>query len=273
MRNSHELITLVNSIGEKKAKEKSSKLFILGILAGFYISFGAIFFTTVVSYGGHPAAIKLLGGIAFSLGLVLVVLAGAELFTGNNLMVFSYLNKKILLKNLIKNWVIVYFGNLVGSLVIVLLMFLSKQYLQDESIIGAKALNIANAKVNLGFSTALVRAILCNILVCLAIWLTMVSKSIPGKIIGIIFPISAFVTIGYEHSVANMYFIPMGMVIKNFAPTGFWMETGLNFNSFQELGLSNFLINNLLPVTLGNIIGGVCFVDAFYWFIYKEESK
>lgn len=273
MRNSKELIELANKSGQRKATIKNSKLFALGIMAGMFIAFGAIFFTTVTSYGGNPGALKLMGGVVFSLGLILVVLAGAELFTGNNLMVISLLNKKIKFRDLCRNWLIVYVGNFVGSILIVVLMFATKQYLQDESVIGLKAINIASAKVNLDFSTAFVRAILCNILVCLAIWLTMIAKSIPGKILGIIFPIAAFVAIGYEHSVANMYFVPMGIMIKKLAPLSFWNQISSNSSAYSNLEVSNFLINNLIPVTMGNIVGGVFFVGVIYWFIYKEESN
>ena len=273
MRNPTELIELANNSGHRKATLKSSKLLALAIMAGMFIAFGAIFFTTVTSYGGNPGAVKLMGGLVFSLGLVLVVLAGAELFTGNNLMVISLMNKKIKFKDLCRNWFLVYIGNLVGSLLVVLLMFASKQYLQDSSVVGLKAINIAEAKVGLDFSTAFVRAILCNILVCLAIWLMMVAKSISGKVLGIIFPISAFVAIGYEHSVANMYFVPMGIMIKKLAPTIFWEQIGSTSSSYTNLEFSNFVIDNLIPVTLGNIVGGVFFVGMIYWFIHKEESN
>jgi len=272
MRNIKELIEVVNSTGQRKAQLSSSKLFLLGVLAGMYIAFGAIFFTTVTSYGGHPGAIKLLGGLVFSLGLVLVVLAGAELFTGNNLMVISYLNKRINLKSILKNWFIVYVGNFIGSIIIVFLMFMTKQYLQDDSVIGERALSIAHSKVQLDFSTAFVRAILCNILVCLAVWLTMVAKNISGKVLGILFPISAFVALGFEHSVANMYFIPMGIIIKKLAPVEFWNNISTSGLSFSQLNFNNFLVDNLIPVTLGNIVGGVVFVGLIYWFIHKEES-
>jgi formate transporter FocA len=271
MRNSKELIELVNLIGKNKSTKNTKKLFALAVLAGMYIAFGAIFFTTVTSYGGHPGAIKILGGIAFSLGLILVVLAGAELFTGNNLMVVSYLNKKIRLQDLFKNWLIVYIGNFLGSLILVYLMFATKQYLQEDGTIGRHALFIANSKVNLDFTSAFSRAILCNILVCLAVWLTMVAKTFTGKVLAIIFPISAFVAIGYEHSVANMFFIPMGLLIKKMAPTSFWQNNTIN--EYANLDINHFLFNNLIPVTLGNIVGGVVFVAAIYWFIHREEDE
>lgn len=261
MRTPVELITFANQVGVKKASASASKLFALGIMAGIYIALGAVFFTTVTAFGGHPGAIKLLGGVVFSLGLILVVLGGAELFTGNNLMVISLLNKKITVSELLKNWSIVYIGNFIGSLVIVFLVYLSEVHLQDQGLVGKRIVGIASAKVSLSLSATFFKAILCNILVCLAVWLTMVAKSISGKILGIIFPISAFVAMGFEHSVANMFFIPVGILVSS----------GLT-EVIQNLNISNFIFSNLLPVTVGNIIGGTLFVGVMYWFIYREES-
>lgn len=272
MRNIIELMEIANSTGVKKANTQASKLFVMGLMAGMYIAFGAVFFTTVTSYGGHEGAIRVLGGVVFSLGIILVVLAGAELFTGNNLMVISFLNKKIRITSLFKNWSLVYFGNFLGSILMVFLMFLSGQYLQDEGAIGGRVLNIAQMKVSLGFSTLFTRAILCNILVCLAIWLSMVAKTIPGKVLGIIFPISGFVAIGFEHCVANMFFIPMGIIVKKFAPMSFWEVSGLNHNNFNNLEFFDFFNQNLIPVTLGNLVGGVFFVGFLYWYVHREEA-
>jgi len=238
-----------------------------------YIAFGAIFFTTVTAYGGPVGIMKLIGGISFSLGLVLIVFGGAELFTGNNLMVISLLNKKTGFKKLLKNWFFVYIGNFIGSLIMVLLVLLSQQYLGGEMEIGIHTLSIANAKVNLDPGVALIRGILCNTLVCLAVWFTMVAKTIPGKVLGIIFPISGFVAMGYEHSVANMFFIPMGIMINFFAPERFWNDTHLIKENFSHLKVNEFLFSNLLPVTIGNIIGGVVFVGVFYWLILKPKMK
>lgn len=271
IRTTEELTEVVNMTGQHKASRISSKLFLLGILGGVYISFGAIFYTVMSSYGGHPAFIKLIGGVAFSLGLILVVLAGAELFTGNNLMVFSYMNNKITLMKLLRNWTFIYLGNFIGSILLVVLLFYSEQYLSGNALVGKKALGIAQGKIELNFVSAFVRGLLCNVLVCLAIWLTMLSKSITGKVLGIIFPITGFIVMGFEHCIANMYLIPMGIFIKNFAPSGFWTITDLDFNSFSNLTIEAFLLNNLLPVTIGNIIGGVFFVSLVYWFIHKKN--
>ncbi len=273
MRNSKELIDLADFSGQNKANFKLPKLLVLSILAGMYIAFGAIFFSIVTSYGGHAGAIKLMGGLVFCTGLVLVVLGGAELFTGNNLMVVSFLNKKIKLSGLLRNWGIVYIGNFIGALIMVLLMFATKIYLQGDSEIGLRVLDIANGKVNLDFGSAFSRAILCNMLVCLGIWLTMVAKTIPGKVLGIMFPITAFVSIGFEHCIANMYFIPAGMIIKYLAPMGFWDNPSLTISAYQNLTAPNFLFGNLVAVTLGNIIGGAFFVGALNWFVHKDENR
>jgi len=273
MRNSKELINLADFSGQNKVKFTFPRLLVLGVLAGMYIAIGAIFYTTVTSYGGHTGAVKLMGGIVFCTGLVLVVLGGAELFTGNNLMVISFLNRKIKLSGLLRNWGIVYLGNFIGALILVLLMFATKIYSQGAGEVGEHVLNIANAKIQLDFGSAFARAILCNMLVCLAIWLTMVAKTIPGKIVGILFPITAFVTIGLEHCVANMYFIPAGIIINKLAPISFWANTGISSSHYAGLDMSSFLLGNLLPVTLGNIVGGVVFVGALNWFVHRETNE
>lgn len=272
MRNNQELNKSVNDIGEIKGANSFQKLLVLSILAGCYIAFGAIFYTFVTSFGGHAGLIKLVGGLVFCLGLILVLVAGAELYTGNNLMVIALFNKRISLMSLIRNWTIVFFGNFLGSLIIVMIMFFTGFYLQDDFLVGKRALMIASSKVELSVLQLVMKAILCNILVCLAVWMSMASKSITGKILSILFPITAFVAVGFEHSVANMYFIPMGLMIKNFSISDFWTLSGLNISNFMHLNFIGFL-KNLFFVTIGNTIGGVVFVAISYWFINKNESS
>jgi len=259
-------------IGERKSEAAALQTFALALMAGAFIAFGAIFATTaatgasgVLSYG----VTKLLVGFVFCLGLVLVIVGGAELFTGNNLIVMAWASGKVSTKALLRNWGIVFVGNFVGSLAIVSLLFASKQYLGANGGIGTTALSIANTKVGFGFWQALTLGILCNILVCLAVWLTFSARSTVDKIAAIIFPITAFVAAGFEHSVANMYFIPIGLVIKDFDPA-FAASTGLDLSG---LTWSAFLINNLLPVTIGNILGGSLFVAAIYWMIFLRPAK
>jgi len=244
----------------------------LAVLAGAFIGLGAIFSTTVSAgtTGVLPFGVaKLLTGLVFCLGLILVIVGGAELFTGNNLIVMAWASRKVTTARLLRNWIIVYIGNFVGSLGTAALLFMSKQYTFGSGAVGTTALTIANAKVGLGFIQALALGILCNALVCLAVWLTFSARSTVDKIMAIIFPITAFVAAGFEHSIANMYFIPIGLFIKAFDPA-FTATTGLDLT---RLTWNNFFLANLLPVTLGNIIGGTVFVAAIYWLIFLRESK
>ena len=260
-------------IGVAKAQMGFSKTFMLALLAGAFIGFGAIFATTVTTgstlYWGLT---KFLGGLAFSLGLILVIVAGAELFTGNNLISMAWASGRIKTYDVLRNWLIVYLGNLVGSLSLVILMLLSQQYTFSEGAVGLNALNIAAAKCDLGFIQAIALGVLCNILVCLAVWLCFSARSTTDKILAIIFPITAFVAAGFEHSVANMYFIPKGLLVKSFAGPEFWANINRTSADFAHLTWENFLIHNLLPVTIGNIIGGAILVGMVYWFVFLRKK-
>lgn len=258
-------------IGVSKAEASTLSMFSLAILAGAFIALGAIFATTIAAgtAADWPFGVsKLLTGFVFCLGLILVIVGGAELFTGNNLIVMAWAGGKVSTRGLLRNWIIVYAGNFVGSVGTAVLVLLSKQYTFGGGAVGATALSIADGKVNLGFLQAIALGILCNALVCLAVWLTFSARSTVDKIAAIIFPITAFVAAGFEHSVANMYFIPMGLLIKNFDP-GFAGETGLEL---ADLTWGTFLVNNLLPVTIGNIIGGTVLVAAVYWSIFLRNK-
>lgn len=214
----------------------------------------------------------MLGGLVFCLGLILVVIGGAELFTGNNLIVMACADRKITIWQLLRNWSIVFCGNFAGALGVVLLIYLSGHWKTDG--LAVKAIMIANGKVNLPFSEALVRGILCNVLVCLAVWLCFAGRSVTDKILAILFPITAFVALGFEHSVANMYFIPAGLLLADdpHTITAASQLIGQAIN-LDQLTLKGFLLNNLLPVTIGNMIGGGVFVAAVYWFIYLRRSE
>jgi formate transporter len=244
-------------------------MFTLAILAGAFIALGAVFATnTAAGSGTLPfGVVKLLTGLVFCLGLILVVVGGAELFTGNNLIVMAWASGKVTGRALLRNWVIVYAGNLVGSFGTALLVLWSKQYTFGGGAVGETVLKIAAGKVNLGFFQAMVLGVLCNALVCLAVWLTFSARSTIDKIVAIIFPITAFVAAGFEHSVANMYFVPFGLLIKGFDPA-FVAEKGLDLTN---LTWGNFLVNNLLPVTIGNIIGGAVLVAAIYWSVFLRN--
>jgi len=258
-------------IGIGKAEMPFLDTLMLAVMAGSFIALGAVFATTIAAgqAGIIPYGItKMLIGLVFSLGLILVIVAGAELFTGNNLIMMAWASKKVSTIQVLRNWGIVYLGNFIGSIMLVLLMFLSKQYTFGGGAVGSTALSIANAKVNLEFTQALVLGILCNLLVCLAVWLTFSARSTTDKILAVIFPITAFVAAGFEHSVANMFFVPMGIMIKAFDPA-FAASTGLDL---ANLTWSSFLLHNLLPVTIGNIIGGSVLVAGVYWMIYLRNE-
>lgn len=259
--------------GVAKATLGPFRIFALAVLAGAFIALGAIFATTATTGSTLPFGLnKLLSGLVFCLGLILVVGAGAELFTGNNLIVMAWADGKITTRQLLRNWSIVYVGNFVGSVATAVMMLWSKQYTFANGAIGQNVLNIANAKVNLAFGQALVLGVMCNALVCLAVWLCLGGRSATDKILSIIFPVTAFVAAGFEHSVANMYFIPMGLLVKGTAPASFWSQIGSSADAFANLTWSNFFLRNLLPVTLGNIIGGALMVGLAYWFIYLRPT-
>lgn len=282
-----EMATRAEYVGVRKAETPALTMFTLAILAGAFIAMGAIFATTVASGGvavkgvdgtlafstGLPYGFtRLLTGIVFCLGLILVIVGGAELFTGNNLIVIAWANGKVSTKAMLRNWFIVYIGNFVGSMGTAVLLFLSQQYLNGSGAVGLTALNIAKAKVELGFLPAVALGVLCNTLVCLAVWMTFSARSTIDKIAVILFPIAGFVAAGFEHSVANMYFIPIGLFIKDYARPEFWSKIGLMPADYSTLTWGGF-INNLIPVTIGNIIGGALLVAAVYWAVFLLPAK
>jgi len=266
-----EMAERAENVGVQKANLDFWSTFALAVLAGAFIGMGAEFCTLVVTNTGFGFGMtKLLGGLVFSLGLILVVVAGAELFTGNNLIMMAWVGRKISLGQVMRNWIIVYFGNLVGSLATALIMYLTRQWAFADYGVGVTALNIANAKVNLSFMEGLTRGIMCNALVCLAIWLCLSGRSVMDKILAIIFPITAFVASGFEHSIANMYFIPLGMLLK--AEPEVLSAAGKVASDLANLNLLGF-VGNLVSVTTENIFGGGFMVALVYWFIYRRPRK
>ena len=282
-----EMATRAEYLGVRKAEMPAFTMFMLSLLAGAFISLGAIFATVVaagsmsvtaadgvVAYTtGLPYGVtRLLTGLVFCLGLILVVVGGAELFTGNNLIVMAWASGKVTGRALLRNWFIVYFGNFIASIATAGLMFFTKQYTFGSNSIGITALKIAVGKCDLGFLQAIALGILCNALVCLAVWLTYSARTTVDKIVSIIFPITAFVAAGFEHSVANMYFIPYALLIKGFDPR-FMAAVADNVPKLEVLTWRAFFINNLIPVTIGNIIGGAVLVAAIYWVVFLREKK
>lgn len=277
-----EMAVRAEQIGIRKAEMPALSMFTLSVLAGAFISLGAIF-ATIVSAGSMivigpdgvvaltmnlPYGVtRLLAGLVFCLGLILVVVGGAELFTGNNLIVMAWASGKVTSRALLRNWIIVYLGNFVGSISTAIMMFFTKQYTFGADAVGITALRIAAAKLDYTFLQAFALGVMCNALVCMAVWLTFSARSTLDKIIAIIFPITAFVAAGFEHSIANMYFIPYALLIKNFDPT-FIARAGGTIPNLDILTWKSFFVDNLIPVTLGNIIGGAVLVAAIYWSIY-----
>jgi formate/nitrite transporter len=236
---------------------------------------GAVFSTTVTTgaAGQMPyGTARLVAGLAFCLGLILVVVAGAELFTGNNLIVMAWADRLLSLRAVLRNWSLVYTGNFIGSIATAVMMLFTLQYTFGGGAVGLNALNIANAKCSLGFVQAIALGVMCNALVCLAVWLCFSARTTTDKILSIIFPITAFVAAGFEHSIANMYFIPIGLLIKATAAPEFWSAIGKTAADYGNLTWANFFIANLLPVTIGNIIGGAVMVGLVYWFIYIRKG-
>ena len=272
--------------GVKKAALDPLALLVLSVLAGAFIAFGAIFATTVTAgtvavaaADGTPVfsavlpygVIRLLSGVVFSLGLMLVVIAGAELFTGNNLIVMAWASGKVRTRQLLLNWVVAFSGNFVGAFLTAALMFYSTQYRFGTGAVGLVALTTADSKTSLAFVPAVILGIMCNALVCLAVWMCYSARTTIDRVATLVPPISAFVAAGFEHCIANIYFIPIGLFIKAGAPDSFWTAIGKTPADFPTLTWDNFIFGNLLPVTIGNMVGGSIMVAAVYWFIYLRN--
>lgn len=260
-------------VGARKVRQDAVTLLALSILAGAFIGLGSMFATTVLAgtAGSIPFGIaRLAAGVVFSLGLILVVVGGAELFTGNTLMVMAWAAGKIRLSEMLRAWTIVYIGNFAGAFGIALLVLLSGQCLSGDGEVAKVAMRLAADKAALPFDRALFLGILCNLLVCLAVWLSLGARSTTDKIAAVLFPISAFVAAGFEHSVANMYIIPLGILMKAWTGDVMWSQIAASPADFNALTWSAFL-GNLIPVTIGNIVGGGLLVGGTYWFIYLRN--
>jgi formate transporter len=255
-------------IGAAKVSMEPVRVFALAVLAGAFIALGAVFSTVALAgVGDAPwGPIRVLAGLAFSLGLVLVVVGGAELFTGNNLVVMAWAGGRIGAGALVRNWAIVYVGNFAGALSIALLVAVAATHRLGAGAFGTAALGIASAKLELLLLQAIALGILGNVLVCLAVWLSYSARTTADRILAVVLPISAFVAAGFEHSVANMYFVPFGLLVATFDP-GFIAAHGLT-DQAEGLTWLSFLWHNLAPVTVGNVIGGAVLVGAVYWFVY-----
>jgi formate/nitrite transporter len=263
-----ELAQKVESSGIAKARGDLLNTFVLSILAGAFIGLGGLFSTVVATdsqLGYGPT--RLLAGLAFCLGLVLVVVAGAELFTGNNLMVLAWAHGKVRTTEVLRQWLVVFFGNFLGAAATAWGVYLSGIWKLGGQQVGATAISIAVAKCNLAWDEAFVRGVLCNALVCLAVWMVYSARTTTDKVLAVLFPITAFVAAGFEHSIANMYFVPLGLLLRDSLP--FTSASALDLTLLTWGGL---LLRNLVPVTLGNIVGGSVLVGLTYWFVYVRPK-
>jgi formate transporter len=268
-----EIAEKAEGVGVNKARLDVGSLVALAVLAGAFIALGAMFATTVLAGadGAIPFGVsRLLAGIVFGLGLILVVLGGSELFTGNTLMVMAWAAGKLPLRDMLRAWTIVYIGNFIGAAGTALLVFLSGQYLAGRGAVAAVVLKIAADKTALPFTHALFLGILCNVLVCLAVWLSLGARTTSDKVLAVLFPVSAFVAAGFEHSVANMYFVPLGLFVKDWGPPELLTQLGNGAAAYAGLTWPAFFLA-LIPVTIGNIIGGGALVGGVYWFIYLRK--
>jgi formate/nitrite transporter len=258
------------ALGVQKAGMDATSLLALAVLAGAFVALGGVFATTALTgTAGAPwGPARVLAGVVFSLGLVLVVVGGAELFTGNALIVMAWASRLVSTRALLRNWLIVFAGNFAGAVATAFVIWLGRTHHAGAGGFGATALAIAHAKVEIGFVQGVALGALCNALVCLAVWLTLSARTTTDRILAVVPPISAFVAAGFEHSVANMYFVPLGLFITRLEP-GF--AAGLGFPA-ERLTWGTFLAHNLLPVTLGNVIGGAGLVAAVYWFVYLRAA-
>ncbi len=266
-----EIVEYTIETGVKKVKRSFMQQFMLAFMAGVFVSLGAIASSTAIHDIANKGLSKTLAGVIFPVGLILVVIAGAELFTGNCLISVAVLDRKVKLMEMVKNLIVVYFGNMVGAVLFAWMESYSGMFDLSGGALGAYHIKTAAYKTSLPFGRALVLGIMCNVIVCLGVWVMYAAKDIAGKVLAGFFPIFAFVISGYEHSVANMYYIPAGIFAK---ANHLYVEAShLQAEALSTLTWRGFFINNLIPVTIGNIIGGSLFVGAMYWYIFKSDTQ
>lgn len=269
-----EMALACEAAGAAKAGRDGTTLIILGVLAGAFIAFGAMFMTVVTTGAGDlPFGVaRLLAGLVFSLGLILVIVGGAELFTGDSLMVVAWASGRIELGSLLRAWAFVYVGNIAGAVGTAALVFLAGHYGFAGGAVGKTALAIASTKAALPTGQLFFLAVLCNVLVCLAVWMSFGARSVTDKVMVIVPPIAAFVAAGFEHSIANLYFLPYALAIKYWAGPEFWTVIGRSAADYAALDLTNAL-HNVAVATIGNLIGGSLMVGAVYWFLYLRRRS
>jgi formate transporter len=268
------MATKAERVGVTKSQLAVMPTFVLAVLAGAFISLGALFATVATAGTGLDFGVsRVLGGVAFSLGLILVIAAGAELFTGNALIVMAWAGRKVSAAALLRNWGIVYVGNIVGAVATALIVVWSGHLELGGGAVGDNAMAIADAKVDLAWGEALLRGVLANALVCLAVWLSFAARSLTDRVFAIVFPVTAFVAAGFEHSIANLYFVPAAILARQAEGLGYWDVAATAPDDHADLTWSQFLTANLVPVTIGNILGGAGLVALVYWFVYLRPER
>jgi len=260
--------------GAAKARRDVVGLLVLGLLAGAFIALGALFMTVVMTGSGDlPWGIaRLLGGLVFSLGLILVIVGGAELFTGDSLMIIACASRRISPGSLLRAWSLVYVGNVAGALGTAALVFFARHYELGNGAVGETALAIASAKAALPTTQLFLLAVLCNVLVCLAVWMSFGARTLTDKIMVVVPPVTAFVAAGFEHSIANLYFLPYGLAVKEWAGPDFWTAIGQSAADYPTLTVGS-AIHNIGVATVGNLVGGSLMVGAVYWFVYLRRRR
>ncbi|SMS00721.1 putative formate transporter 1 [Vibrio mangrovi] len=270
-----EMMVEAEHYASSKTKKSTGTILGLGMMAGLFIGLAFVFYITVTTGSSDiPWGLaKLAGGIAFSLGLILVVICGGELFTSSVLTIIARANKEINTSQMLSIWGKVYVGNFFGAMFLLVLVMAAGLYSGAHGQWGLNALNIAQHKLHHTFIQAFALGILCNLLVCLAVWLTFSSKNAATKALMTILPVALFVSSGFEHCVANMFMVPLGIAIQTFAPDTFWHAVGTDASQYADLTISHFVFANLIPVTLGNIVGGAFFVGLANWFIFSHPYQ
>ncbi|MCQ2595840.1 MAG: formate/nitrite transporter family protein [Treponemataceae bacterium] len=256
-----EIAEIYIMVGDGKTVRKSWVLFLLGIFGGAFIAFGALGSQIAMCASSSPAVGRCLSGLVFPIGLMMITIAGGELFTGNCLITISVLSKNTYLRSMLRSWLVVYLGNFVGGVAIAFLVNYGNVLNVFNGALLDKVLSTAVTKANMPFMEAFIKGVLCNFMVCIAVWCSFSTEDVIGKILSLYLPVALFVICGFEHSVANMYFIPAGLFAQMF-----------NGGQAEGLTWANMMLNNLLPVTLGNIVGGSVLVGAGYWLIFLSST-
>ncbi|WP_354622849.1 formate transporter FocA [Psychromonas sp. MME2] len=271
----HQITEKADNIAYTKATKAFLSAFYLAVTAGMFIGLAFVFYVTVTTgTESLPWGIRnLIGGLAFSLGLLLVVVVGGELFTSSTLTLIAKASHRITTAQMLKNWANVYFGNFVGATFLVFLIFFSGLYNADHGQWGLNVLTIAEHKLHHSYVEAISLGILCNVMVCLAIWMAFGARSVTDKMFAVLLPVAMFVSSGFEHCIANMFMVPMGILIQHYAPPEFWLSIGRDASEFADLTIAKFVIHNLIPVTIGNIVGGGVIVGLMHWMIYLRPVK